>query len=168
MEDSNLVPSEVGQGQVIPRVPGLPLPQSGKLLLLLGLWLVFTLWTGWGTVSNGLTALQNSGASPDQFAAYDPSPFFFCLNAWGLSAALFVGLIVRNSFGWLNGKRLVFGCMAFAMILGRLICGGLGGLLLYTGQVNGLLMFFAMPFVTSGPYGYNLNGGLIFSPLHYF
>jgi type IV secretion system protein VirD4 len=126
--------------------PGIT-PVSGKILLVVGLWGLFVLWTGWGTLSNGWTAISNSGASSDQFAAYDPSPFFFCLNAWGLSAALFVGLIVRNSFGWLNGKRLIFGCMAFAMILGRLICGGLGGLLLYTGQVNGLLMFVVMPVV---------------------
>ncbi len=147
MEDSNLVPSEDGHGQVIPRVPGLPLPQSGKLLLLVGLWVIFTLWTAWGTISNGLTALQESGETPDQFPAFDPSPFLFCLNLWGLAAALFVGVIVRNPYRWLNGKRLVFGCIAVAMMLGRLVSGGLGGVLLASVQINGLLVFVALPFV---------------------
>ncbi len=121
--------------------------QSPKIRLLLAAWALFILWTGWGTISNGLTAAQNNTAPPNPFGVvYDPSPFFFCLNFWGLAAALFLWLIVRNVYAWLNGTRLVVGCLAFAMMLGRLISGGIGGLLLSYVPISGGAMFLAMPF----------------------
>ena len=128
--------------QVIPHVRR---AQSGKLLLLRILWWLFTLWTAWGTISNGWTAMSGGSSAPDQFPTYDPSPFFFCLNFWGLAAALFFAVILRNPYRWLNGKRLVFGFIAFAMILGRLISGGIGGLLLQYVTVGAWGLFLGTP-----------------------
>jgi len=124
--------------------------QSKKALFLLALWLLFILWTGWGTLSNAATALNNINpqGSTGQFAGFfDPSPFFFCLNFWSLAAALLLGLVIANPFAWLNGRRLAFGCTLLGMMLGRLVIGELGGLLLSFIQINGFLVFLAMPFV---------------------
>jgi type IV secretion system protein VirD4 len=62
------------------------------------------------------------------FAA-DPSatPGVLVLNLWGFVAALILGFVVFNPFAWLNGKRLVIGCSAFAVMFGRLSAIGWDG-----------------------------------------
>jgi type IV secretion system protein VirD4 len=71
----------------------------------------------------------------------------FALNLWGFAAGLVFGLGVVNPFAWLNGKRLIFACMAFAMILGRVAGGGIAELGLAMPMMNQALVFIATPFV---------------------
>jgi hypothetical protein len=81
-----------------------------KSAILLAVWAAFMVWTLWGTASNGLALLAPAQSSnPYQFSFAAP---LFSLNLWGVVAGLAFGLGVVNPFGWLNGKRLVFVCIA--------------------------------------------------------
>jgi hypothetical protein len=84
---------------------------SRRAAVFLALWALFIIWTASGTVSIGERALEiifgSARANP-----YDQAPILFSLNLWGCFAGLVVGVIFLNPFKWLNGKRLVFGCMA--------------------------------------------------------
>jgi type IV secretion system protein VirD4 len=116
-----------------------------KQWVIVALWALFMLWTAWGTVSNGAGALFGTRpASPFEISYAAP---MFAFNLWGFAAGLVFGLGIANPFAWLNGKRLVFACTAFAMILGRLVGGGAAGLLLYAQSINGMLIFLGTPFV---------------------
>ena len=93
-----------------------------RLLLLIILWGLFVLW-----MAMGLTDAISMMSAGTAASGYRITPTYanqlFALDAWALVAALIVGLIGFNPFKWLNGKRLIFGSMAFAMMLGRLISG---------------------------------------------
>lgn len=123
-------------------------PTSGpipiKLLLLYGLWGLFILWTGWGTVSSGWSLLFGSRpANLFQAMAFAP---LFALNLWACAAGLVFGLVIGNPFAWLNGRRLIIGSMALAMILGRLASGWVASLMLEL-PGGGVAVFAATPFV---------------------
>jgi type IV secretion system protein VirD4 len=102
-----------------PRRPvAAPRPKA-RALIVPGLWAIFMLWTGWGIVS----PLFGGRPNPRDFGALlaaQQAPVLFALNLWGFAAGLLVGLFAANPFRWLNGKRLAFGGIAFAMMLGRL------------------------------------------------
>jgi hypothetical protein len=104
-----------------------------KSAILLALWALFMLWTGWGAVNKGTDALFPAHPTSvlDAYALNTAAPLF-ALNLWAFLAGLVFALGVLNPFAWLNGKRLVFACMAFAMILGRLITGFMAGPIAYT------------------------------------
>ena len=103
---------------------------SFRILILIGLWLLFVVWTGWGAVSSGSLLLQGH---PDRSHGYyggpglnvtDLSPAVFALDLWSCVAALLLGLIVFNPFGWGNGRRLLgFGATALGIMLGRFVTG---------------------------------------------
>ena len=96
--------------------------------LVLGLWGLYVLWTGWGTVSSGWSLLFGSRpANLFQAMAFAP---LFALNLWACAAGLVFGLVIGNPFAWLNGRRLIIGSMALAMILGRLASGWVASLML--------------------------------------
>jgi len=87
--------------------------------------------------------------SGDDFARYgivSPSAGLFALNVWGLAAAAVFGLVIANPFAWLNGKRLIFGCMAFAGMLGRMASSALPDMII-SAPIYGLVKFVATPFV---------------------
>lgn len=117
---------------------------SRRAFIVLALWALFIVWTAWGAVFNVAKALEIAFGRANP---YDPAPALFALNLWGCLAGLVVGLIILNPFKWLNGKRLVFGCMAFAMMLGRLVSGTLTGPVLYAASMNKPLMFLLAPVV---------------------
>lgn len=121
------------------RLVGLIARQSVKVRLLLAAWAGFVLWMGWYLAHEAYYLTFT-------IDGYNPFPFYFWEDFWGLIPALFLGFLVGNPFAWLNGKRLVFGCIAFAMILGRLVSGGLTDLLLNYMPIGGSTAFWAMPF----------------------
>jgi|HubBroStandDraft_1064217.scaffolds.fasta_scaffold01809_10 type IV secretion system protein VirD4 len=108
---------------------------SPRMLLLFVLWVIYILWTGSGVLVGG--------------AAYRPAanlvaaPPSFFINFWGCAAGLAFAAIVANVLRWRNGKRLIFGCIAFAMMLGRLT--GASYLLFYL-PISRELLFIAVPF----------------------
>jgi type IV secretion system protein VirD4 len=118
---------------------GLIARQSVKIRLLVAAWAGFVLWMGWYLAHEAYYLTFT-------IDGYNPFPFYFWEDFWGLIPALFLGFLVGNPFAWLNGKRLVFGCIAFAMILGRLVSGGLTDLLLNYMPIGGSTAFWAMPF----------------------
>jgi type IV secretion system protein VirD4 len=116
--------------------------QSAKLLFLVALWTLFIGWTGWQIISLGC-ALLFEPSYPFQISMI---PGLFAFNLWSFAAGIVFALIIINPFGWLNGKRLIFGSMALAMMLGRLISGGLVGLLLFYVSINWIIVFVLSPF----------------------
>ena len=90
-----------------------------KSALLLAAWGLFIVWTGWGTISGGLTLLTGP-TNPYLVARTVP---LLALDLWGCAAGLTFGLVILNPYGWRNNKRLIIGCMTLAMILGR-VAGG--------------------------------------------
>ena len=116
-----------------------------KTIILAALWMLFMVWTGLGAVSNGIEALFPQHPTNPYAAALNPEAQLFALNLWGFAAGLLFGLSLANPFAWLNGKRLVFACMAFAMILGRLVTGYAVGPLAWLETVNPWLSFVAVP-----------------------
>jgi hypothetical protein len=83
-----------------------------KSLILVALWALYVLWTGWGAVTNGGSALF--GARPTSLFQVSAAPALFFLNLWGCAAGLVFGIAFSNPFAWLNGKRLIFGSIAVA------------------------------------------------------
>jgi len=135
-----------------------------KLLLLYGLWGLFILWTGWGTVSSGWSLLFGSRQA-NMFQAMSAAPLF-ALNLWACAAGLVFGLVISNPFAWLNGRRLIIGSMALAMILGRLASGSVASLMLGL-PGGGAAVFAATPFLLliGGAFvavGIALFGGMVF------
>ncbi len=120
-----------------------------RSLILAGLWLIYMAWVTWDSVQTGaiLMHISSDQASRYPFLA-DQVANSFSLNVWGLVAGCIIAFIVANPFAWLNGKRLVFGSMVFAMILGRAAGGGAIGLLMYLPIApKPALVFVLMPFV---------------------
>ena len=113
--------------------------------LVLGLWGLYVLWTGWGTVSGGWSMLF--GSRPAYLGPAGAAASLFALNLWSFAAGLVFGLIIANPFAWLNGRRLIFGSMAFAMILGRAADGGVGMLGGRAPSLVGGTSFIVTPFV---------------------
>ncbi len=111
--------------------------QSNKVKAIIVLWAALVLWMGWclTTDSYGLIRYGDNA-----------SLIFFWMDFWGLAAALFLGFVVRNPFAWLNGKRLAFGCITFAMTLGWVVDGGLVGVLLNYTQPGAGVVTLTMPF----------------------
>jgi len=110
---------------------------SWRYSVVILLWLLFVGWNVW-EVSTSANIYFLRG-----YAFALPT---LSLSFWGLIAGLFFGLIISNPFGWLNGKRLAFGCMTLGMILGRLIGGGIIGMLLLLRMPNAVV-FPVTPFV---------------------
>ena len=117
-----------------------------RMLVLGGLWAVFVLWNVVETVFYAGKLLFGSGNEFARYGISDPTAGLFALNVWALAAAAVFGLVILNPFAWLNGKRLIFGCMAFAAILGRLASSALPDVLL-SAPIYGLVKFVATPFV---------------------
>lgn len=103
---------------------------SLRMLILVGLWALYILWTGYGVLIGGWMM----PARPSSF----PLPGAVSINLWGCAAGLAFGAIVANMVKWGNGKRLIFGGIAFAMMLGRL--NGATSLLLYLPFDTGFLL----------------------------
>jgi type IV secretion system protein VirD4 len=124
------------------RAKSQPLLHSAPIraLIFYGLVTVYLCWVVIGVISSGSTWL-GIWAPPDPFGR---APSLFILNLWGLSAGALFALIVANPFAWLNGKRLAIGCMALAMMLGRLIAGPLTFLSAYF-KFSALILFFTTP-----------------------
>ena len=116
-----------------------------KSAVLLALWALFMVWTGLGIFGDGAEALYPTHPANPYAAILNQAAPLFALNLWGFAAGLVFGLAVANPFAWLNGKRLVFACMAFAMILGRLVTGYAAGPLAWLQTVNQFLAFVAVP-----------------------
>jgi type IV secretion system protein VirD4 len=114
-------------------------PVPIRMLVFYGLSAVYFLWTAIGTVSNGV-----AWAGIGQHDPFGRAAILFAVNAWACFAGLTFALIVANPFAWLNGKRLIFGCMTFAMMLGRLAVGPVAFVAAYA-RISGLLAFFAAP-----------------------
>jgi len=110
---------QAGAGDAAPG--GVKLP-SKKFIALLLVWLAFIAWNGWGFfiafTAGGVVSFR---PMPPVLAAASNTGMI--LNFWGLAAALFPILNAMNPFGWGNGKRLAFGCMAGAIMAGRLFIG---------------------------------------------
>jgi type IV secretion system protein VirD4 len=115
------------------------LEQSRRIKIIIALWVVFTGWMTWYVAVDLYQLTLN-------IEGYNPTPFFFWLDFWGLAPALLLGFLVRNPFALLNTTRLVFGCIAFAMMLGRLAGGYAVAPLLNTGfQPGTALAFLVVP-----------------------
>ena len=120
-----------------------------RSLILAGLWLIYMAWVTWDSVQTGaiLMHISSDQASRYPFLA-DQVANSFALNLWALVAGGITAFIVANPFAWLNGKRLVFGSMAFGMMLGRAAGGRAIGLLTYLPIApKPALVFVLMPFV---------------------
>jgi type IV secretion system protein VirD4 len=105
---------------------------SFRSIVLFGLWLTFMVWTGWlsfrGLFPVGLYLTDgNRGFEVLSFQILT----FLAFNLWAWTAGLFLSLVLFNPFAWMNGKRLIFGSMAFAIMLGRLATYGMLGSFLY-------------------------------------
>ncbi len=124
---------------VAEQIVGFLAHQNNKIRILLGLWALYTGWTFWCICQDAYDLTLN-------IDGYNPFPFLFWLDFWGLLPALFLGFVVFNPFAWLNGKRLVFGCIAFAMMLGSLMSVGLTGTMVNYMQIGGGTAFWVMPF----------------------
>lgn len=125
-------------------------PANRRPLLLLIPWALFLAWTAWGTISNGGQLIGELAAPRPTFPSsaflFNSIAFQFSVNLWGCLAGVVLGLIVANPFAWMNGKRLIFGCMAFAAVLGRLAGGGLLGMALYYLNIPAAFIIIAAPF----------------------
>jgi type IV secretion system protein VirD4 len=137
-----------------------PPPEKPRVsLLLLLLWLVygaFILGTGWGIVSN-FSKLFARMVSPLAIGA-------FPLDLWGFAAGLLFVFVALNPFAWLNGKRLVVGTTALAMMLGCVGMNVFSNLILELVslfQPNG----FAMIPATSPAYFLGIIAGLLLMPV---
>ena len=96
---------------------------SFRILILFVLWLVYAGWTFVGMQANGSEAAR-IWSYGGRFGPMSNEPAtLFALDLWGFLAAILFGLIVINAFTWSNGKRLLFGCLAFGVMLGRLAGG---------------------------------------------
>src|SRR5271166_223296 len=116
-----------------------------RMLVLGGLWGLFVLWNVVETVFYAGKLLFGSDDLA-QYGIVGPSAGLFALSVWALVAAAVFGLVIANPFAWLNGKRLIFGCMAFAAMLGRLASSVLPDMIL-SAPIYGLVKFVATPFV---------------------
>ncbi len=86
-----------------------------RLIVVLLLGAVYLLATIAGMIGHG-----RGFASAVAYAEVAQHMGGFVLNLWGLVFGLVVGVAVLNPFAWLNGKRLVIGCTAFALNVGYL------------------------------------------------
>lgn len=117
------------------------------------LWGAFVIWTASETYTNGMILFERPSPSPRLFdrlfdlSGYSATTIMFAVNAWSCAAALAFGVIFSNPFAWLNGTRLIFGSITFAMILVRLVSGAFSYIGLITTSVDPLLTFAAAPFV---------------------
>ena len=99
-------PPQGGDESAVRRMPR-------RLIVVLLLGVVYLLGTVAGMIGHGRGFLAA--------AAYAPVAQHiggFVLNLWGLVFGVVVGLTVLNPFAWLNGKRLLIGCTAFAVVVG--------------------------------------------------
>jgi hypothetical protein len=116
-----------------------------RYVLLVLAWLAFTAWNLFNVVWFGA---ELSAPASDAIAPYglpNPNGGPFAINFWGLVAALVVGLMVKNPFGWLNGKRLAIGITAFFIMMARLFGGGLLTAALQYLPIPPVIVFMAMP-----------------------
>jgi type IV secretion system protein VirD4 len=123
-----------------------------RYALLVLAWLAFTLWNAREFLRLMPQLSSPSEPSFDRFGLADPIAGALALNFWGLAAALVFGMMVKNPFGWLNGKRLAIGITAFFIMMARLFGGGLLTLGLQYLPVPPIIVFVAMPltlFLTS-------------------
>jgi type IV secretion system protein VirD4 len=118
-----------------------------KRWTIIALWGAFVLWTGWGTVSDLFRLIGGARPSNPFVAAFNPPGALLSLNLWGCASALLVALVVANPMGWLNGKRLVIACTAFAAMMGRLTAGILVGALAYSQLLDPAVLFLVTPLV---------------------
>jgi hypothetical protein len=131
---------------------GLPQPKTAarrrvgwKQGVVIALWAVFVLWTGYGAVTNLSATLSPPHFSNPYMTSANIAAPLFALNLWGCASALLLAFVVVNPLRWLNGKRLVFGCTAFALMLGRLVTGFAAGPLAYAATIDPVLAFAATP-----------------------
>lgn len=66
-----------------------------RLMLLILLWVVFTLWMAWGTVSSGWTPLT-AGSDPDLQWVLRTAPVDLALDFWGFVTAIAFIMAVFN------------------------------------------------------------------------
>jgi type IV secretion system protein VirD4 len=113
--------------------------------VIVALWAVFVLWTGYGAVTNLSATLFPPHFSNPYMASMNTAAPLFALDVWACTSALILAFVVVNPRGWRNGKRMALGCTAFALMLGRLVSGFAAGLLGYAATVNPILAFAATP-----------------------
>ena len=116
-----------------------------KRWTIIALWGLYVLWTAWGTVSNAARLIGGSSPRDPFQAAFNPPGALLSVNLWGLASALLVAFVVVNPLGWLNGKRLVIACTAFAAMMGRLLAGVMVGLLSYSNLIDPIVLFLMTP-----------------------
>jgi type IV secretion system protein VirD4 len=146
----NVQPKTPPRRQPPPPKPRFQLPErlSGRLTLLLIAYGAFLLWTGWGTYNDAHPLLTANHAaqrygSPSPYGA----PNLLAFNLWGFLAALVFGGVIANPFAWLNGRRLVIGSIAFALMFGRLSATLWGGYLVDLAPADSPLMLLLAPFL---------------------
>ena len=144
----NVQPKTPPRRQPSPPKPRFQLPErlSGRLTLLLIAYGAFLLWTGWGTYNDAHPLLTANHAAQRYGSPYG-APNLLALNLWGFLAALVFGGVIANPFAWLNGRRLVIGSIAFALMFGRLSATLWGGYLVDLAPADSPLMLLLAPFL---------------------
>lgn len=114
-----------------------------RIAILMGCWAIFVIWMTYGIIAEAMRT-----AGPPWMARQ--STIVMALDLWSFAAALICGFIFLNPLGWLNGKRLILGGFALAMMLGRLISGNvayLGNALPPGAYISDVLIYAAAPFL---------------------
>ena len=135
-------------------------PIAGAVsFIILAAWIVFTGWTVLN-VFNALKMLDHSSGGLMQGMGAAAATATLALNLWALAAALVFIPILKNPFGWLNVKRLTFGVIALAIMLGRLDLGWLPSLL----EVTPISFLGVVTVFAAAPIALMLGGlGVIFA-----
>jgi type IV secretion system protein VirD4 len=131
-------------GRAVPGAPSIlqELLRRRKFLVLVALWAVFMVWMVLSAI-DGLGVLLGS----TNVVRQAPGLALVVLDLWAFAAGLVLALVNANLFRWSNGWRLAIGCMAFAMVLGRLVAGfGLNAPIQFH-LIAPSLIFFGTPFL---------------------